>query len=293
MPPRRLEVAREPELQISLRLRELVGGHRVADRAQLLQELDQRRVRLCRHDFRAGDERASRAAQSEAGSRTVRVAVRLAQILIESARERAAEDRVHHLRAGSSRSSMRGTPTPPIRNDDCAAPGLSTSTTVVRLRRWRRARRRRRHGPRAPMPPNSARARRSTSSGRTSPTTSSVALFGRIVRRVEALHLVARDATRPTPRSRPADGRMDAARRRRAARTRGRRSPAPRSRSCCSAVSRTLRTRSRSARGKSGCSATSANSASALSSCAVGAWSDTVLCSHPLLALSCTPRYAA
>ena len=66
---------------------------------------------------------------------------------------------------------------PPSRNEDCADPGLSISTSVVAFGSVTDAvvgagTSRRAH------PPNSACARRSTSSGFTSPTTSSVALFG-------------------------------------------------------------------------------------------------------------------
>ena len=180
---------------------------------------------------------------------------------------------------------------PPIRNDDCAAPGLSTMHDRRGLRRRRRAGRRRRDRCHAPTPRTALElgVRRRPAHVADD---EQCGVVRPIVRRVEALHFVARDRRERSlgarertsvgccsPNTAVANARSAIA--------------GARSRSCCSAVSRTLRTRSSSAVGKLGRSATSANSASALSSCAVGVCSETLLCSQPLVALSSTPRYAA
>ena len=81
---------------VMFRARQLVGGHRLPDAVQLVEELLQRVGGLVGLDAGGRDERPGAQPHVELRLRAVRVAVLLAQVQVEPRRERAAEHRVHH-----------------------------------------------------------------------------------------------------------------------------------------------------------------------------------------------------
>ena len=143
---RGLERTRQLQRDVLLRLVQLGLRHRViADAPQLLHELDQGAVGLGGHDGRGRDEVAGQPACGEAARGAVGVAVRFAQILVEPAGERAAEDRVQNLNRRVVRRAPRN---PRLTDPDHGLSGARFVDEVERSRRGRRgfALRERRYG---------------------------------------------------------------------------------------------------------------------------------------------------
>ena len=91
-----LERRRIAQRDVVLRARELFGRHRLQDRVQLVEELGQRLRRLVGLHAGGGEERSRTKAHVEPRARAVRVAVHLAQVVVQPGCERPAEDCVHH-----------------------------------------------------------------------------------------------------------------------------------------------------------------------------------------------------
>ena len=226
MPPVVSKSSGQSELQVALRLRRARRsgtGSRIA-RSSFMNSISAESV-FAVTTSAARDERPGRAAQAESGLRAVRVAMRLAQILIEPARERAAQDRVHHLerevvarrarRADRRRSGTTTGPRPACRRSrpslpsGCAACSVGGGGTV------------------AARPPAEDLASPALDVVRTNVADDEQRRVVRsVVGRVEALHFVARDGRPPSLRCPRADVHRDAARRTRRPRRRDRRSPA-------------------------------------------------------------------
>ena len=110
-------------MQIPLGLAQLGNQHRVVDRVQFVHELEERGISLGRGDFRFGNEWTPVTPHVEVREGAVRVPVRLTQILIEPAGERAAKCRVEHDQREIVEGVDRATPMLPMRIEDWAASG--------------------------------------------------------------------------------------------------------------------------------------------------------------------------
>ena len=184
----------KPQRHVVLGAREFVGRHGLQDAVSSLKNSFSASDGLV--GLHAGErrERARLDAHVEDRARAVGVAVLLAQVQVQPRRERSAEDRVHHLDAGSSRASSAArrpsrcgsatAPRPACRRGRSRVAAAAAASAASRARCRARPPSTRRSSSRAAAPPCPAV---------TSPTTMQRGVVGAERRRVERAQIVGRE----------------------------------------------------------------------------------------------------